>query len=424
MPDDTKVFDVTKPGRTAPAPTSRPIIVGQNTTGVDTMVKETPQPEPVNEGTPSTAIHVSMADEESENVMAQTTHPEMPHEEHQEFAPVGATIPPHELDEAPQQPGENTAGSNFTPLTSLIPNPGSKEDTGEYGAHHVDKLPESHEGDPGWQETPPLPISRGAGPKRRLPKFLMWLLILALLVVIGGFLAIDAGLVKSDIDLPFHIFNKQKTSKATSAPTPKTTQPVSPAPVQSSVPEGFTKYSVEGTGVSFAYPTAWGAPTTTKDPGFSKRGGTNKTDGTYAHIVDFATNKDIQIALTSSKYLPAARGALYYDFLQWCTGTNDAKLYKQTLHFTTENKVDTPSTLTCDQGPLSDAAKLDDTTIFQHQTKDAAGIVLGDLYTRNLTSNKDLPVLRVKDKAMKSADDIKKLLANAKTDSSATSGAQ
>jgi hypothetical protein len=437
MPDDTKIFDVSKPGRTAAQPTSRPIIVDQNSTGIDNMVKDYSQPNPAPNQQSATPIHVSMADEAPTQIMTQPANPEMStidaeqgqevtgqNENSQVFhPPTGATIPPHELDEQPKAPAEKSGGSNFTPLSSLIPNANSKEDSGEYGSHHVDKLPESHPGNPGYHEVPPLSAAPGAGPKRRLAKFFGWLIVLAVLAVVGGFLAVDAGLVKSDVKLPFHIFNKQKTSKtAASTTVVKTSKPSTPPPVQSTVPTGFTKYAVSETSISFAYPTVWGAATVAKDPGFSKRGGTNKTDGTYAYKINFAANKDIEVALTSSKYLPASRGALYYDFLDWCSGTNDNKFYKNSLHFTSQSGVDTPGTIACDQGPLTDATKIDDTTIMQQKTKDSSGAILGDLYTKNLTANKEIPVLRVKDSTMKNSEDIKKVLATIKTnDSKATS---
>jgi hypothetical protein len=435
MPDDTKIFDVSKPGRTAAAPTSRPIIPDQNSTGIDNMVKDYSQPNPTPNQTSTTPIHVSMADEEPTQVMTQPANPEMPsidaeqgqdtvgrNENGQVFhPPAGATIPPHELDEQPKPPAEKSGGSNFTPLSSLIPSSNNKDDTGEYGSHHVDRLPQSHSGDPGYHEVPPLSAAPGAGPKHRVAKFFGWLFVLALLAAVGGFLAIDAGLVKSDIKLPFHIFNKQKMSKAPATTTVvKTSKLASPPPVQSSVPAGFTKYAVTDTNVSFAYPSAWGSPTIAKDPGFSKRGGTNKSDGTYAYKLNFASNKDIEVALTSSKYLPATRGALYYDFLDWCSGTNDNKFYKKSLHFTTEKGVDTPGTVVCDQGPLTDATKMDDATIMQPNTKDANSVALGDIYTKNLTSNKDIPVLRVKDATMKNGEDIKKLLTSIKTNGANT----
>jgi hypothetical protein len=426
MPDDTKIFDVSKPGRTAAGPTSRPIIPDQNSTGVDNMVKDYSQPAAATSTTP---IHVSMADEEPANVMAQPNQPDMPSidEEPQQnhgevfHPPAGATIPPHELDEPHEQPAEGSGGGNFTPLSKLIPNSNGKDDTGEYGAHHVDKLPENHPRDPGYHEVSPLSAAPGAGPKRRWTKVLGWLFVLAILAAVGGYLAIDAGLVESNVKLPFHIFNKQKTSKAPAATVvTKTSKPTSPPPVQSTLPSGFTKYTVTDANLNFAYPTAWGTPTVTKEPGFSKRGGTNKSDGTYAQVINFATNKDVQLAITTSKYLPAARGALYYDFLAWCSGTNDNKFYKQSLHFTTESGVDTPGTVACDQGPLADVTKLDDTTLVQLKTKDGGSAVLGDLYTKNLTANKDIPVLRIKDSTMKNGEDIKKLLATIKTNDTST----
>jgi hypothetical protein len=57
----------------------------------------------------------------------------------------------------------------------------------------------------------------------------------------------------------------------------------------------------------------------------------------------------------------------------------------------------------------------------QQKTKDSAGAVLGDLYTKNLTANKDIPVLRIKDSTMKNGDDIKKLLATIKVNGTNTS---
>jgi hypothetical protein len=449
---DSKVFDVSKPGRTAPTQTSRPIVVGHRPMGVDTVVNETPIPGPqAPSDNGSTPIHVAMADEDPVKVTtasSQATKPfefdpasltssadsPQPPEAAQSFSepPAGATIPPNELEKEPEPSTENAPAGNFTPLTTLIPNADSKEDTGEYGAHHVDNLPKNHDGDAGWQEAPPLPISKGAGPKRRLGKILSFILLFIIILLVAGYLAIDAGLVKADVNLPFHIFNKQKTSTATvTPPTAKNTAPVSQPPAQSAVPTGFTKYSVADTNVSFAYPTTWGLPTVKKDPGFSKRDGTNKADGVHAYLVDFAKNKDVQIALTSSQYLPAALpgGAnawYYYDYLAWCTGTNDGKIYQQTLHFTTSNKIDTPSTVTCDQGPLATATKLDDSTIAQlkfniNGAPQSQSFQQVDLYTKNLTSSKNLPVLRVKDGMMKNSDDIKKLLATVKVDTASQS---
>jgi hypothetical protein len=454
---DNKIFDVSKPGKAAPSPISRPIIVGQGSATPDTSLTgdnssiETMAAEPTN-----TPIRVSMADEEHQvDVVSGSAGTDMPSHDSEQSAveapaglrtqtpgqlfhsSEGATIPPHEMEELPKPNEENTggAGANFTPLTTLVPDAGKKEEVSEYGGHHIDSLPENHAGDPDWHEASPMPTARGAGPRRSKSKMLLWLFVIILVAVAAVYLAIDAGLIKSDVKLPFHIFNKQKTSAVAPSPAPKanTSNSISQPPAQSAIPEGFTKYEAKDAGLSFAYPTAWGTPALTKDPGFSKRGGTNKTDGTHAFLVNFATNKDVQVALTSSKYLPESRPAngtawYYYDYLQWCTGTNDNKLfYKQTLHFATDtSKVDTPATVTCDQGPIADATKLDDATIVQNKTSinslpQAQSFDSVDLYTKNLASNKDYPVLRVKDVTMKNATDIKKLLDTLNVSSSSSS---
>jgi hypothetical protein len=441
--EDTKVFDVAKPSKSQPDSTSRPVIVGHRPQMNDPMVKENSAGTSNGSGTP---IHVAMADEEPLNPLAHPAEPTAPsiepetpsefashygdakvseheeevagfaHQEHEETAkePALPNAPAPEHDEGSKEEKTEEA-SNFTSLNSLI------TEEGEDPEAHNDNTTEVHHPDHGgdWHEADPLPVTKGAGPKKRWPKVLGMLFLLALLVAAVGYLAVDDGLVQSNVKLPFHIFNKQKFpgTTATSSPPPISANNPTPAPA-SHLPNGFSAYKLAGTEVSFAYPTAWGAPTTMSDPGFSKRGGANKSDGTYAYLVNFATNKDVQLAFTSSKYLPAARGALYYDSLQWCSGTNDGKFYKQALHFTTVNAVDTPGTIACDQGPLTDATKIDNSSIVQLNTKDAAGKSLGDLYTENLSSN-DLSVLHIKDAAMKSSTDIKQLLTTVKIASSA-----
>jgi hypothetical protein len=441
MPEEDKIFDVSKPSKVAPSPNSRPIIVGHHPIMADPMFRENS----MDKGSTKpnhTPIHVSTDDEDSPNeeTLAHPSEPEAPSigkediesalsalvpkkaeepkEEHEEHEHGHKQMDEQVINPSHKEPEEeehdehreaeehdsDSSALGFTPLHSLIPNDEDDEKPKDDGSSYMDG------GD--WQDTPPLHIPQGAGPRRRLPKVLGWIVALVLLVIVAGYLAIDLGLVKSDANLPFHIFNKQKKKTvAVINPVPKVQPP--PAPTGPVVPDGAN--------VSLDYPTAWGKPAVTTDLGFSKRGGANKSDGTYAYLVNFAVNKDVQIVLTSSKYLPAARGAQYYDFLQWCIGTNDNKFYKEILHFTSAAGIDTPGTVACDQGPITDATKLDDLTIVQLKTKDIDGkTVLGDLYTQNLSKG-DYPVLRVKDAKMASSVDIKKLLATVKVSSSSSS---
>lgn len=235
------------------------------------------------------------------------------------------------------------------------------------------------------------------------PRIWVWVL-LVIIALASIYAAVDA---KTDW-LPFHIFNHDNNQPTTPANN-STSSNQSATQNQSTLPDGFTRYQPVGTPLTFAYPTIWGTPTTTTDPGFSQRGTNKKSDGAHAYLVNFATNKDVEIAITSSKYLPAARGALYYDDLQWCIGTADSKFYKSQLHFTTTAGVDSASTTTCDQGPLTDAVKINSAIIVQQKTKDAGGAIIGDVYTANL-SDASLPVLRVKDAKMTNGDAIKQLL--------------
>lgn len=228
---------------------------------------------------------------------------------------------------------------------------------------------------------------------------------LAAVALIAVYLAIDAGLIGGADRLPFHIF-KQDEAKTAAVP-PAVNQPVKQT--GPAVPAGFKAYKISGTDLTFAAPLAWGDPTSITEAGYSKRGGTNQAEGTYAYVVNFATNKDIQIAVTSSKYLPPTRGAQYYDFLQWCIGTNDGKFYQSLLRFSTANKIDTPSTVTCDQGPLGGATKLNDQTLLWAKATDAQNKIIGDIYIHNL-KDASLAVFRVKDAVMTNGDNIKQLL--------------
>jgi hypothetical protein len=243
------------------------------------------------------------------------------------------------------------------------------------------------------------PRHRGGGVK--------WLLIGLVALLVAGYLAIDAGLIASGVKLPFHIFTQKNNPTPATTTTPPATQNTQ-APV-SNIPTGFKKFNLTGTDISFTAPGSWGTANSASENGYSSRSTAAKADGVYAYIVTFSGNKDVQMVVTSSKYLPPTRGAQYYDFLQWCTGTNDSKIYKSVLNFTTANGISTPSTISCDQGPLTDATKLSDNTIVQLKTKDAAGAVIGDVYTKNLTDT-SLPVVRIRDAAMTNSDNIKLML--------------
>lgn len=395
MPDENRVFDVTKPKNVSPSASSRPIIVGHQPRVSDPMVKD--------ESSPATKIMINGQDE-SDNKPPAAAEPML-----NSSAPAIIEPPVHE-DPAPT-PVPHYEGPVVMPLPDEKSGFGSIDDSGISNLPPNVQPPAAHSLGDATEPAPP----RGshieglhldsAKPKKRTPLFVLAALVAIVLIYLG----LDAA----GIGVPFHVF-KHKTPVAADTNPPASSQN-NAATV--SVPAGFKEYKLAQTNITFAAPIAWGDPTSTIDPGFSKRGGTNTSDGTYAYLVDFATNKDVEVAVTSDKYLPTSRTAVYYDYLQWCTGTNDGKYYESILHATTTDKIDTPATITCDQGPVAGAVKLDSTTIVQARATDSQSKVLGDIYTKNLT-DPTLVVFRVKDAAMTNSDTIKQLLGTVKTGTS------
>lgn len=395
---DDRIFDVSKPNRAAPSATSKPIIVGHHPIMSDPMVtgRDNEPARPPAEPQPFTP-----AASEPE------TLPAMSH-----------SFPSISDNTEPLPPVDGGVGGPSDNLTiSPDPSPANLPGGGDQQFIRPDQTAPQHSwSPPDHPAVTPAPInyhSRGS-------KKIVTLVVIVLVVIVGVYLAVDAGLIGKNINLPFHIF-KQGSQAQTPAITKTPASTSTPSPSSStSLPEGFTAYKLASTGLNIPYPSVWGVPTSTPEMGYSKRGGTNKADVTYAYLISFATNKDVQIAVTSGQYLPATRTTpQYYDFLQWCTGTADAKIYKQVLHFTTAAGMDTPSTATCDQGPLTDTVKINDTTIVQTDTKAADGTVAGDIYTRNLKIT-NLPVMRVKDSTGKNTNNIKKILENLTLDTAAT----
>lgn len=408
MPDENRVFDITKPGHSSPDATSKPIIVGHRPTMNDPMV--TDSRDSAGGYIETTPTQITVKDEARDQPLE--TRAEKPITPDSDNSSAWITPPAFgaKPEDSPPAPDLNIpAPEPELPPTEPEPESGPEPKTDSDVTNPTPRVTDEITpiADQPAFEQPIEPIGNSEGmhlsePKPKSRRGLIALVILLLLV--GAYLVVDSGLIKTSINLPFHIF-KQKTAATVTPPAPKTqTQSAAAA-----LPAGFTAYKLDGTSLTFAAPTSWGQPSSSSDQGFSTRGPTSQSDGTYAYLVNFAANKDVQIVATASKFLPPARGALYYDFLQWCTGTSDGKIYKSILHFSTTDKTDKPTTVTCDQGPLADATKLDATTIVQLNTKDAGGTAIGDLYTKNL-SNPDLPVLRVKDAAMNNRADIKQLL--------------
>lgn len=410
MPDEDRVFDVTRPSRVSPIATSKPVIAGHMAMISDPMVKDSAMPEA---DSPTAAkIPVTDGDQPSDmaNGIMETTQPEPAPEPVPITIPDSASEPAPVIDAAPAAPShedtQDTASANESPVSGV---PGSSPMPDGH-TEHVPK--EDDDIDPDQ----PIPQIQGisvVGPKPK--KRWLGILLVILVLLVGAYLFIDSGVVDTGINLPLHVFKQTKTPATLSVVSKPSSN--SAASSTASVPQGFKQYNLAGTGITFAAPITWGDATSSTEQGYAIRGGSNQPSGTYAYLVNFANNKDVQIAVTSNKFLPPARGALYYDFLKWCLGTSDGKYYQSTLKFTTADKVDTPTTVTCDQGPLINPLKLDPSTIVESKATDSAKAIIGDVYTKNL-NDPQLVVLRVKDTAMTNGNNVKLLLGTVKLSNS------
>ncbi len=380
MPEDKK-FDLTHPGQVSPHASGRPVIVGHHPMMTDPMLRPTHHIPQSQQTVPQPIPRPQPAYSEPPNAMG-ATQPQQP------IQPQQPMVPPT------PQPSPNQPFEPIGALPSQIqPLPAVSDGLTPQPQQHMAQ----HE----------LPISNHKTTEFGLKKFLLWIVMPLLGLLVLSYLLIDAGVVNTNIKLPFHIF-KKTTVVVTKNPTESSATP--PAPTTPSVPAGFSAYNDSALPFSFNYPTLWGTPTVTTEQGYSKRSSTTKTDGTYAYLVSFASNKDVQIAVTSAKYLPPVRQTpLYYDFLAWCTGQSADQYFKSLLTFTTANGVDIPGDITCNQGPLTDVTKIDGSTIVQINTKAADGSSLGSIYTKNLNSP-DIPVVRIKDATGKNGDSIKVIL--------------
>lgn len=405
--DGPTVFDINKPNTFGVAAGSRPVITGHQPTMLDPMVN------PAESQSASSKITVKVDNDKSDSVDADKlanslfteTQDKNRHSESSLTNRPPAIMEGEPLQSPPFKPdskGETSAQrapymavSDLTGINpAAIPKP-----AGEISDSQIttEPKPAVFGSESNLPEKEPKKKDKKSGSK-------VWLWLLLLLVILAGlYVAVDKGLIFKDVNLPFHIFKQEEAVTDTQAPAISSTT--------STNPTGITTTKLVEAGLTFAYPTSWGAPTATADQGFSKRAPNAKPDVNYAFLVSFPGNKDVQMAITSGKFLPPTRAALYYDFLGWCVGTADGKYYAGVLRFTTDaDKNDIPSTVTCDQGPLNNVTKLDADTIVQTNIKNTDGTLLGDIYTKNTTSNPSYVVVRAMDATMKNGDQIKKLL--------------
>lgn len=212
-----KFFDVARPSQMNPSSTSRPVIVGHRPMMVDPMVRggatSPSQPSnPLPAPNPAPPVHVAKVIDVSDEVKKELDL------NMGSVAPASSTLAPafaSGLGEVkPQEEPSTTIAPDSVPAPQQQTQPNTQpEKNPEYSTNlaappqPVAPLPKT---EPDLSHLPHMPVSHmPATSSGKIKSFLLWSFVFVFLLGFGGYLAIDAGLVNSNIDLPFHIFNGQ-----------------------------------------------------------------------------------------------------------------------------------------------------------------------------------------------------------------------
>ena len=212
---DKSVFDVSKPGKSAPSATSRPIITGHGPMLKDPMVNDKQADEKPSEESPKTKttakviVPVDTPEDEDkievsrskpadkkpadENTEVETKPPEDSEVKSEETdKPAEAVATTGSVDTAPQAEGLGSAAVDQA--LNKQPTGPTKEEIARQ--EQIEGLVEA--------ETYFLPIGQVTR-RRNNRRAVVVLLVVLLLALVGGYAALDAGLVDAGFELPFDL---------------------------------------------------------------------------------------------------------------------------------------------------------------------------------------------------------------------------
>lgn len=242
-----QVFDITKPAQVGASATSRPIIAGYEPTS-DPMVTPTQLPAVFSQ-TPSAPVIV-----QSKVIPISVIGAEGPAPAPTAAAPLVIDPPMQSI--PPAVPAQATVAFPDPEPIPAPPVPGPAANAALTSDALQSKI-NNHPLFSGTPDTPPIKNSK-------IKKILLWTFIVLLLAAVGGYLAVDYGLVRGASHLPFHIFKK-----ATPMSQPVIKTQTTPAFSYAS----WQNYSNTATGFMLKYPADWKFIPATK--------GTNPTDDTF-----------------------------------------------------------------------------------------------------------------------------------------------
>jgi hypothetical protein len=213
--DYTKVFDVSRPSKTAPDATSKPVIVGHHPMMADPMVRPAvhhTDPDVGMDKAPHHSKVVEVSDTARQHIaLSQPPSPEQLAAEAaaEDKGPQTGTLlqpaqPTQTADTSPM-PVPPVTPVNSAPAASLVTPTLAPAVNGQPAAPKatVTAAPE-----PDLSHIQHVPVSHmPATSSGRLKMMALWLIVAGFLVAFGLYLAIDAGFIQTNINLPFHIFS-------------------------------------------------------------------------------------------------------------------------------------------------------------------------------------------------------------------------
>ena len=323
-----KHFDISKPRRLGPDPTSKPIIVGHHPTMPDPMIREqavraprpinitdadTPQPVTVTP-TPESKPELKVLDlsdlsspSEPSAPRSETTVPvgneepasstTIPITEPQPSHTFNPTAPPQ-----PEQPTSPVSPDPLQPPTSSLPPEPAVPDPPTATSHvpvpaaATPQTPAAVQ--PAIHDEVHIPAGHDVAVRHK-PRLWVWAIV-TLILLAWIYAAVDA---LTEIKLPIEFFKKEakitETQRSSiTPPSAESTQPTMKVSV-TELADGRIEYKNETLGFKFAYPKDWGNPIDNNSEFGNQEG--------YVHY-EFAEQKGIKIASFPKNACPQGDG--------------------------------------------------------------------------------------------------------------------
>jgi len=208
--DTKQVFDVSKPGKSAPSATSRPVIVGHGSMLRDPMMQDDTKDDKEEEDTPVTArskivikpVDGNDSDDKSDKERPETQEkPEVSEKKIEPAEEKTAAQTDDKPEVKPEEKPEEAKSADDEAAVNALAEQAVKKKKEEVSQEEIAKQ-EAYEK---LIEDKKYFLPIGKATKRRHTQHFLTFLFVILLLVPGAYLAVDAGIVETSFELPFDL---------------------------------------------------------------------------------------------------------------------------------------------------------------------------------------------------------------------------